>query len=327
MTDTDIDIALALPARVDDRWSLAAQVGVDQAVVHPSMSTAEGRRGETPWDYDGLLRMRNAFEDAGLEVAVIEGGWPLTDTTRLGKDGRDEELDQICDFIRAVGAVDIPVICYSWMTNFWWVRTTATRRTRGGALTTAYNDDQWQAGPEPEDAPVTEDHLWETLEYFLERVCPVAEEAGVKLALHPDDPPLSPSRGVARIARSVEAYDRIMSIYDGAANGICFCQGNFAAMGADIPDAIRRFDDRIHFVHFRDVEGTPEAFTETWQDDGPTDMLAAMRAYADIGFDGPMRPDHVPTMTGESNDRPGYHTMGRLFAVGYMRGLLEQVDS
>ena len=101
-------------------------------------------------------------------------------------------------------------------------------------------------------------------------------------------------------------------------------------MGADIPSAIRRLGDRIHSVHFRDVEGTAESFVETWHDDGPTDMHAAMKAYHEIGFDGPIRPDYVAKMLGEE-DRPGtypgYTDMGRLFAVGYMKGLLEQVGS
>lgn len=105
-----------------------------------------------------------------------------------------------------------------------------------------------------------------------------------------------------------------------------FCQGNFAAMNVDIPETIRHFGDRIHFVHFRDVEGDADRFVETWHDDGPTDMRAAMEAYQDIGFNGPMRPDHVPTMAGEDNSNPGYQTNGRLFAIGYMRGLLERVQ-
>jgi mannonate dehydratase len=133
-------------------------------------------------------------------------------------------------------------------------------------------------------------------------------------------------RGTPRIVTSVEAYDRVLDVYDSEYNGITFCQGNFAAMGADIPAAIRHFGDRINFVHFRDVDGDADRFVETWHDDGPTDMLAAMRAYEEVGFDGPMRPDHVPTMGGEDNSNPGYHTLGRLFAVGYMTGLLEAVE-
>jgi mannonate dehydratase len=173
---------------------------------------------------------------------------------------------------------------------------------------------------------VSEAELWENLQHFLDEVVPVAEEAGVDMALHPDDPPLSPIRGVPRLVTSVEHYDRILEMYDSPNHGVTFCQGNFAAMGADIPGAIRRFGDRIHFVHFRDVDGEADSFVETWHDDGPTDMRAAMDAYRDVGFDGPIRPDHVPKML-EEDDRDeamsGYTDMGRLFAVGYIRGLLE----
>jgi mannonate dehydratase len=110
-------------------------------------------------------------------------------------------------------------------------------------------------------------------------------------------------------------------------NGITYCQGNFAAMDADIPATIRHFAalGAIHFVHFRDVRGSAARFEETFHDDGKTNMLEAMRAYFEVNFDGPMRPDHVPTMEGEPNDHPGYEAMGRLFALGYMKGLMEAV--
>ena len=315
--------ALILPSTPDDRWTIATQIGVTDAVVH-TLEIGDGRRS---WDYDTLLRMRNSFRNAGLDVAVIEGGVPITDTTRLGREGRDEEIEEFCQFLRDVGALGIPVVCYDWMAGLRWARTSVDIRTRGDSLTTGYDDEEMQAGPPDPIAPVSEETLWESLEYFLERVVPVAEEADVKLGLHPDDPPLPEVRGVARIARSVEAYDRVLDIYPSEHNGVTFCQGNFAAMGVDVPEAIRHFGDAINFVHFRDVEGTAEGFVETWHDDGPTDMLEAMRAYRDVGFDGPMRPDHVPTMATEKNENPGYETLGRLFAVGYMAGLWESVEN
>ncbi len=314
--------ALILPATPDDRWTLAAQIGVTDAVVH-TLEIGDGRRS---WDYDSLLRMRNSFRNAGLDVAVIEGGVPITDTTRLGREGRDEEIEEFKQFLRDVGSLGIPVVCYDWMAGLRWARTSVDVRSRGGSLTTGYDDGEMQGGPSDPIAPVSEETLWESLEYFLKRVVPVAEEADVRLGLHPDDPPLPEVRGVARIARSVEAYDRVLEIYPSEYNGVTFCQGNFAAMGVDVPKTIRHFGDAINFVHFRDVEGTARAFVETWHDDGPTDMLEAMRAYREVGFDGPMRPDHVPTMATEKNENPGYETLGRLFAVGYMTGLWESVE-
>jgi mannonate dehydratase len=154
---------------------------------------------------------------------------------------------------------------------------------------------------------------------------PAAEDAGVRLGLHPDDPPRAAVRGVPRIMRSPEAYRRLLSLNPSTSNGITFCQGNFALMGADLPTLIREFGglDRIVFVHFRDVLGTPDDFHETFHDIGQTDLVACMRAYAELGYSGPIRPDHVPTMYGETNDRPGYGTLGRLFAMGYIRGLAQ----
>ena len=316
-----METALILPAERDERWDLAKQMGVTNAVVH-TLEIGDGKRF---WSYDELLDLTNRFEHAGLSVSVIEGSVPITDVTRLGLEGRDEEIETFCGFLRDCGTLGIPVVCYDWMAGMRWARTGTTIPARGGSLTTGYDHEQMQAGPDDPAAPVSEEQLWEALEYFLERVVPVAEEADVKLGLHPDDPPLPEVRGVSRIVTSVDAYDRVLDIYPSDHNGVTFCQGNFAAMGADVPAAIRHFGEKIQFVHFRDVEGGAENFTETWHDEGPTDMLAAMRAYDEIGFDGVMRPDHVPTMATENNDNPGYETLGRLFAVGYMRGLKERL--
>ena len=324
---SDILLTLALPAGPDDRWELARQVGVEYAHPHPPMGGAglgsgDDRTGDVPVDFDELLALVNAFENVGFEVPVIGEGGTISDTTRLGRDGRDAEIDEFCRLVRNAGAVGVDVVTYSWMTRYWWMRTDRRVPLRGNSLSTAYDHEQSERGP-PGGVDATEDDLWDALAYFLDRVVPVAEDAGVKLALHPDDPPLSPVRGVPRIITSPEAYDRVLDLHPSEANGISFCQGNFAAMGADVPEMIHHFADSIHYAHFRDVEGDAESFVETWHDEGPTDMLAAMRAYHEIGYDGPMRPDHVPTMQGETNERPGYEMKGRLFAVGYMRGLME----
>jgi mannonate dehydratase len=179
--------------------------------------------------------------------------------------------------------------------------------------------------PNTDAGVVTEDHLWASLEYVMKAIVPVAEEAGVTLALHPDDPPISPIRGVGRILTSPDAMMRAIELVPSARNQVTFCQGSFATMGADIPKEIRRFGERdaIGFVHFRDVRGTPAKFVETFHDDGQTDMFEAMRTYRDVGFRGVVRPDHVPTMAGEANDAPGYQILGRLFALGYIKGLVE----
>ncbi|GGN88601.1 mannonate dehydratase [Haloarcula pellucida] len=315
--------ALILPPEPDERWQLAKQMGVEKAVVHP-LEIGDGR---THWTYDDLQGLDNWLTDAGLEFSVLEGSVPISDRVRLGREGRDEDIAVFKQFLRNCGEVGIPVVCYDWMAGVRWARTAAHVESRGGSYVTEFDVEMVRGGPE-QFADVTHEDVWEAIEYFLREVTPVAEEAGVKLGLHPDDPPRESLRGTPRIVDSVEAYDRVLDAYDSEYNGVTFCQGNFAAMGADIPAAIERFGDRINFVHFRDVEGDADNFVETWHDDGPTDMLAAMRAYEEhVGEDVPMRPDHVPTMAGEDNSNPGYHTKGRLFAIGYMRGLREQVHA
>jgi len=141
--------------------------------------------------------------------------------------------------------------------------------------------------------------------------------------MHPDDPPLPVLAGKARIMNCVESFERLVSLVPSERNAICFCQGTFAEMGCDIPATIRRLGPHIRYVHCRDVRGTAEDFVETFHDNGPTDMAAAVRAYREIGFEGPIRPDHVPQLVGEEDGEPGYTMLGRLFAYGYLRGLMD----
>jgi mannonate dehydratase len=226
-----------------------------------------------------------------------------------------------------MGVLGIPIWCYEWMAAFNWTRTATTVLSRGGALVTGYDHDLMRDAPLTEYGVVTEERLWDSLEYFLERVVPVAEKAGVKLAMHPDDPPLSPIRGIGRIMSSIESFQKLIDLVPSAVNGVALCQGNFALMTDDLPAAIHHFgrQGKIFFVHFRDVRGTREKFVETFHDDGQTDMAACMRAYRDVGYKGVCRPDHVPTMAGDDNERPGYSSLGRLFAIGYLKGLQEAV--
>jgi mannonate dehydratase len=306
---------------------LVVQAGVQSAVGGLPQTNGPDRRGtDKPWDYAPLLSMKQRYESAGLELAVIEARPPLAKAKR-GLPGRDEEIDAVCTLIENMGRLGIPVWCYEWMSDFNWLRTNTAVPSRGGSLVSGYDHALMQAAPPTEDGPLSEETLWETLEYFLRRVVPVAEEAGVKLAMHPDDPPLSPIRGVGRIMRSVDNYQRLIDLVPSPVNGITLCQGNFRLMTDDIPAAIRQFgqQQKIFFVHFRDVRGTVENFVETWHDDGPTDLLECLRTYHEVGFDGPMRPDHVPTVEGDSNAHPGYSLYGRLFALGYIRGLMESV--
>jgi len=265
--------------------------------------------------------MKRRYEDAGFKLVVIEARPPLNKAKR-GLPGRDEEIATVCTLLESMGKLGIPVWCYEWMTDFNWLRTNKAKPSRGGSVVTAF--DATDLPKEPME-PISEEALWVNLEYFLKKVLPVAERAGVKLAMHPDDPPLSPIRGIGRIMRSVENYQRLLELVASPMNGITLCQGNFTLMTDDLPAAIRKLGKKIFFVHFRDVRGTPQRFEETWHDAGKTDMLACMHAYRDIDFDGVLRPDHVPTVEGDTNENAGYSAFGRLYAIGYIRGLHQAV--
>jgi mannonate dehydratase len=316
-------LAMCLEPEFGPKWVYAKQMGIDYAVI---LGPADNRL--PLWDFKTLVQLKSRFEDAGLVPLVIEGLVPM-DNIRLATPERDRELEQLAMVIRNMGALGIPVFCYSWMAIVSWLRSSTTTRARGGALTMSYDHSIMRRAPAPKPLRITETELWDTFRYFLERIVPVAEKANVRLALHPDDPPLSPVMGVARIFGNLEAFDRALAMIDSEANGITFCQANFGLIGGPgkIPDMIRHFGKRIHFVHFRDVRGTAESFVETFHDEGHTDMFAAMLAYREIGFDGAIRPDHAPSMEGEPNINPGYEALGRLFAVGYMKGLLEGVEA
>lgn len=310
-------------------WRMVKQCGVDHVVgSFGGKWDTERTPDEKPWSYGPLKRLKQRYEEGGFTLSVIESRPPMN-AIKLGLEGREQEIGNVIELIENMGKLNIPVWCYEWMAGFNWQRTNKTILSRGGAFVTGFDLSQVPNDSLTEYGIVTEDQLWENLEYFLKRIVPVAERADVKLAMHPDDPPLSPIRGIARIMRSVENYQRLIDLVPSPVNGITLCQGNFTLMTSDMPGVIRHFGEqnKIFFVHLRDVKGTPQKFEETFHDDGQTDMAACMRAYRDIGFDGVCRPDHVPTMEGDSNENPGYSSIGRLFAIGYIKGLIDAVYS
>lgn len=326
-------------------WTIVKQGGVDHVVTLLDGAEQQTRwlrgvagrtaqeapplapPGQRPWEKAAIAHLQDQYRGHGLELIAIEDTAPL-DRARLGAEGRDTEIAHVADQIRAMGELGIPVLCYNWMAMSSWARTDTEVPLRGGAHSTGFSlAASEELPPLASPGEVTEEQLWDSLAYFLRAVVPVAEEAGVRLGLHPDDPPLPEVRGVPRIIRSVEAYRRVLDIVDSPANCITLCQGNFALMTDDIPSVIREFGprDRIVFVHFRDIRGTAADFIETFHDQGQTDLVACMQAYKEVGFSGPMRPDHVPTLLGEDNDKPGYGALGRLHALGYITGLRHAV--
>jgi mannonate dehydratase len=315
-------LATVLTPMSTENLTLAAQCGVTDVV---------GRYPGT--SLDDLLRMRDQVESHGMRLATVEGYLPI-EKLKLGRDD-GSDLAAMKTLLRNMRQVGVDILCYNFMAGTDWVRTRLDVPERGGAKVTAFNLAEVEramslnqtTGMLTSDDSITADQLWRNLERFLKELVPVAEEMGVKMCMHPDDPPLLQLLGRARIMNSVDNFERLVNIVPSPSNAICFCQGTFAAMGCDIPASIRRLGKHIQYVHFRDVRGTRQNFAETFHDNGPTDMAAAMRAYRDIGFTGPMRPDHVPQLYGEDDGEPGYTMLGRLFAYGYMRGLMHAVQT
>ncbi len=324
-----------LSARPIPLWKLVRQSGVTEIAslmrgaeqeqrTYPSAASRGSEsdpKGYEPWSFEALRRDQEIFAKHGFSVVAIEDNPPM-DRVRLGLPGRDQEIEAFITQLRSMGRLGIQVLCYNWMAVSSWTRTSVSVVGRGGALVTGFDRAEAEKLPNL-SAPgsITVDQLWDGLRYFLDAVVPVAEEEGIRLGMHPDDPPISQVRGIPRVMGTVESFRRLLQLNPSDANGITFCQGNITLMTDDMPSLIHEWRDKIAFVHFRDVLGTADAFVETFHDEGRTDMAACMRAYADIGFRGPMRPDHVPTMFGEDNENPSYGALGRIFAIGYIRGL------
>lgn len=304
----------------DATWDFAVQSGVKHGVIRLPEDAAFDLTNPTHWS-----TVHKRFTDFGITPLVIEP-MPnaLHDHIKAGDAKRDECIEKVIKMFPIMQSLGIDTICFNWMAHIGWLRTSSAFIERGGARVTEFQ----LADFKPTGAKITADELWDNYTYFVKAVIPEAEKYGVKLALHPDDPPVPRLGDVERIMISRENIRRAVSgIVNSDSLGITMCQANFFIMGEDVNDTIREFADKIYLVHFRNTMGTPTHFRETFHDNGAIDMAAIMKVYKQYGVNVPIRVDHVPTMAGEVSTLPGYDAMGRLFAIGYLKGILETCEA
>ncbi len=305
-----------------ERWKIAQQLGLKHAIVGVSGVLGKVRRE----DYaTTLIDLHSRFKSAGLQIAGVESHPVNAEKIKLGIEGRDEEIENYKWAISGLKRAGIPMVCYNFMAGIGWYRTNTAYPERGGALSSEFDASMAAKEGLTKYGEISEEKMWANMEHFQKAVMPVADKEGVEMAAHPDDPPMSPLRGIGRILISAKNYERVMAMVPSKMNGVTFCQANFLAMGEDIYALAKKWcnQKKVFFVHFRDIDGTRTKFRETFHDNGPTDMAKMLKIYSEAGFTGPMRPDHAPTMAGEANDRPGYAMDGKIFAFGYMKGVMD----
>ena len=300
-------------------WDFALQCGVKNGVI---------RLPETKdfdiCDFSHWQDIKKRFTDFGIKPIIIEP-MPneLHDHIKSGDKMRDESIEKLIKMMSFMDKLDIRNICFNFMAHTGWLRTTSSFKERGGALVTAFDLNEFT----PTDKAITQKELWDNYEYFLKAVVPYAEKYNIKLALHPDDPPLESLGNVERIMISYENIKK--AIYDICPSpmlGVCMCQACYLMMGEDLNKVISEMKEKIFFVHFRNVRGNKYKFNETFHDNGEIDMAKTLKLYKDLEIDVPIRVDHVPLMAGENEGTAGYTALGRLYAIGYLKGLMESLN-
>ena len=332
-----IDLS-SLPMRVglgqfdtlsDERLRFIKQCGCDDFQMNtPRLPGAER------WEYEDLSALVARAEQADLRLMALENV-PATfwDKIMLGEKGRETQLENMAATVRNMGLAGIPILGYAFMPKGVW-RTSQSTPVRGGALATSFHyDTAKDIRPDEEsaygifstlvvDREYSEEELWDNYCWYLERILPVCEEAGVRLALHPDDPPVPALGGVARLFHRFDNFRRAMETFDSPMHGLDFCHGCWSEMrgGEGVVDALRWFGERgkIFYVHFRDVQGTAENFAECFLGDGNCDPVTTIRTLKEVGFNGFLIPDHVPRMEGDTD----WCHRGRAWTVGYIRALI-----
>lgn len=332
----------------DDTVSLQqiTQIPVIEGIV----GTIEGKADNEVWRLEDFEALKHQVNSQGLSLDVIES-IPVAEAIKKGLPERDDLIDMYCESIRNMGRAGIPVLCYNFMPVFDWMRTNLKFTLPDNSFVTEYNHQDmldydlsqgfedrvaWARGFTGDEiqgildeySTIDEDVLFENLVYFLERIVPVAEESGVYLALHPDDPPWS-IFGLPRIVRDSTSIQRILDAVDSKHNGLTFCTGSLGTLpDNDLPAMIHQFADLIHFVHLRNVEITGDhSFIEVdhTSPQGNVYTPDIIQALINIDYTGPLRPDHGRMIWGETG-RIGYGLYDRALAAMYLHGLWQGIN-
>lgn len=299
----------------DATWDMAVQCGVSHGVIRlpetPDFDLTDSRHWES---------LCSRFRSAGITPLVVE---PLPNALhnhiKAGDEQRDASIDAFLKMLPIMRAQGLETVCFNFMAHIGWLRTAADITERGGAKVTGFR----MADFIPTEEAITAEQLWDNYEYFLKAALPEAEKQGIRLALHPDDPPLPSLGRVERIMTSLENIQKAISLVPSPNLGVTYCQATYHMMGEDVFSAARALGEKIFFIHFRNCRGHVLDFQETFHDNGEIDMAAMIALYRELGLNVPIRVDHVPQMAGEHGGVAGYTALGRLYAIGYLRGLLE----
>lgn len=298
------------------------------------------------WPLARLEALRSSIEAAGCQFEVVES-LPVADEIILGGPAAAALTEVWCQSLEQIAKAGVRVVTYNWMLGPDWCRTHRLTLP-DGSETLAFDEGAAQSDAAIQQLPgwlknqdeaefrqrldqyrqVGTDQLWDGLEKFLARVVPLAERFNLKLALHPDDPPW-PVFGISRIITDAAALERVLGFQDSTANGLCFCTGSLGADAKnDLPAMVRRFGSRIHFAHVRNVVRTgPRAFYESPHHEGDLDLGEILAAFHDVGFRGPLRPDHGHRIWDEQTDRPGYSWVTRAIGAAYLRGIWQTLGA
>lgn len=321
MADLKMRVALGqFNELTDDMLVYIKQLGANDFLMNTPRLPGEHR-----WEYEDLKAMVEKSNAHGLRLMALENV-PVHyyEKAMLGLPGRDEQIDHMCATIRNMGKAGIPILGYHWMPNKVW-RTPDPATLRGGARGTRFNLAEHDLSERTHEREYTADEMWDNYAYYLERILPVAEESGVTLALHPDDPPVETLGGVARIFRNFECFKRAIDTFDSPNHGLDFCMGCWSEMGPEgVIPAIRHFGERnkLVYIHMRDVQGQVPCFNECFIDEGNLDVFEVVKALKEVNFTGFIIDDHVPHMI---DDTPWGHR-GRAYAIGYIRALIDVVE-